>query len=198
LPVAITPGQFRDLPERIRQGDASAETELVHHFTRRIFVMGVVRTHDREAARDLVQDVLIAVIGSLRKGQLLDPDKLAAFVHGTARNLINNRLRTERQQPQLEPLSENLAQACLSEELEYAERTRLVLQAMNRLGDEDRQILWMTLVEGRGPAEIASSLGLSSEVVRTRKGRAIRKVTDLIRNKLSRTLANCHIVKREL
>jgi RNA polymerase sigma-70 factor (ECF subfamily) len=198
LPVAITPGQFRDLPERIRQGDASAETELVHQFTRRIFVMGVVRTHDREAARDLVQDVLIAVIGSLRKGQLLDPDKLAAFVHGTARNLINNRLRTERQQPQLEPLSENLAQACLSEELEYAERTRLVLQAMNRLGDEDRQILWMTLVEGRGPAEIASSLGLSSEVVRTRKGRAIRKVTDLIRNKLSRTLANCHIVKREL
>jgi RNA polymerase sigma factor (sigma-70 family) len=160
--------------------------------------MGVVRTHDREAARDLVQDVLIAVIGSLRKGQLLDPDKLAAFVHGTARNLINNRLRTERQQPQLEPLSENLAQACLSEELEYAERTRLVLQAMNRLGDKDRQILWMTLVEGRGPAEIASSLGLSSEVVRTRKGRAIRKVTDLIRNKLSRTLANCHIVKREL
>lgn len=198
MPVAITPGQFRDLPERIRQGDASAETELVHQFTRRIFVMGVVRTHDREAARDLVQDVLIAVIGSLRKGQLLDPDKLAAFVHGTARNLINNRLRTERQQPQLEPLSENLAQACLSEELEYAERTRLVLQAMNRLGDEDRQILWMTLVEGRGPAEIASSLGLSSEVVRTRKGRAIRKVTDLIRNKLSRTLANCHIVKREL
>jgi RNA polymerase sigma factor (sigma-70 family) len=198
LPVAITPGQFRDLPERIRQGDASAETELVHQFTRRIFVMGVVRTHDREAARDLVQDVLIAVIGSLRKGQLLDPDKLAAFVHGTARNLINNRLRTERQQPQLEPLSENLAQACLSEELEYAERTRLVLQAMNRLGDKDRQILWMTLVEGRGPAEIASSLGLSSEVVRTRKGRAIRKVTDLIRNKLSRTLANCHIVKREL
>ena len=198
MPVAITPGQFRDLPERIRQGDASAETELVHQFTRRIFVMGVVRTHDREAARDLVQDVLIAVIGSLRKGQLLDPDKLAAFVHGTARNLINNRLRTERQQPQLEPLSENLAQACLSEELEYAERTRLVLQGMNRLGDEDRQILWMTLVEGRGPAEIASSLGLSSEVVRTRKGRAIRKVTDLIRNKLSRTLANCHIVKREL
>ncbi len=198
MPVVITPGQFRDLPERIRQGDASAETELVHQFTRRIFVMGVVRTHDREAARDLVQDVLIAVIGSLRKGQLLDPDKLAAFVHGTARNLINNRLRTERQQPQLEPLSENLAQACLSEELEYAERTRLVLQAMNRLGDEDRQILWMTLVEGRGPAEIASSLGLSSEVVRTRKGRAIRKVTDLIRNKLSRTLANCHIVKREL
>ena len=129
LSSAASTGQRRDLAERIRQGDASAETELVHEFTRRIFVMGIVRTHDREAARDLVQDVLIAVIGSLRKGQLLDPDKLAAFVHGTARNLINNRLRTERQQPQLESLSEDLAQAYLSEQLEDAERTRLVLQA---------------------------------------------------------------------
>ena len=71
----------------------------MHEFSHRIFVMGVARTHDREAARELVQDVLIAVIGALRKGQLQDADKLAAFVHGTARNLINNQLRTASQQP---------------------------------------------------------------------------------------------------
>jgi RNA polymerase sigma-70 factor, ECF subfamily len=197
LSSAASTGQRRNLAERIRHGDASAETELVHEFTRRIFVMGVVRTHDREAACDLVQEVLIAVIGSLRKGQLLDPDKLAAFVHGTARNLINNRLRTERQQPQLESISADLPQADLSEQLEDAERKRLALQALERLCEKDRQILWMTLVEGRGPGEISASLGLSPDVVRTRKGRAVRKITNIIRNKLSRTLANCHIVKRE-
>jgi RNA polymerase sigma factor (sigma-70 family) len=187
LPSDTSAGQPRALAERIRQGDASAETELVHEFSHRIFVMGVVRTHDREAARELVQDVLMAVIGALRKGQLQDADKLPAFVHGTARNLINNQLRAESQEPPLESLPEDLAQENVVEQLEDAERGRLVRQALERLGPEDRRILLMTLVEGCKPGEIAAQLGLSSEVVRTRKLRALKKVTDLIEKKLSRT-----------
>jgi RNA polymerase sigma-70 factor (ECF subfamily) len=159
----------------------------VHEFSHRIFVMGVVRTHDREAARELVQDVLMAVIGALRKGQLQDTDKLPAFVHGTARNLINNQARSQSQKTPLEPLPEDLASEDLVEQLEDAERGRLVHQALERLGQEDRKILLMTLVEGCKPGEIAAALGLSPEVVRTRKLRAMKKVTDLIERKMSRT-----------
>jgi len=183
-------GDLRNLAERIRQGEASADTELVREFRQRIFVMAVVRTHDREAASELVQDVLVAVIGALRKGQLQDADKLAAFVHGTARNLINNHLRRESQRPRLEPLPQDLAQPNWVEQLEDAERVRLVHQALEDLGEEDRKILWMTLVEGRKPGEIAAALGLTSEVVRTRKLRAVKKVTDLLRKgQMSRSQA---------
>lgn len=196
LPSDASAGVLRNLAERIRQGDTAAETELVLEFTRRIFVMGVVRTRDRESARDLVQDVLMAVIGALRKGQLQDPDKLAAFVHGTARNLINNHLRDASQRPPMEPLPVDLAQTSSIAQLEDAERVRLVHQALERLGQEDRKILWMTLVEGRKSGEIAVALGLSSEVVRTRKLRATRKVADLV-NKMSRTQAKLpHRYKR--
>jgi RNA polymerase sigma factor (sigma-70 family) len=187
---AVMVGELRNLAERIRQGDASAETELVREFTQRIFVMGVVRTHDRDAARELVQDVLMAVITALRKGQLHDTEKVAGFVHGTARNLINNHLRSESQRPRLEPLSENLPQASIVKELEEAERVRMVHQALEHLGQEDRKILLMTLVEGRKPAEIAAGLGLTSEVVRTRKLRALKKVADLIKKTMSRSRAN--------
>ena len=54
---ARSAGELRSLAERIRHGDTSAETELVREFTQRIFVMSLVRTHDREIARELVQDV---------------------------------------------------------------------------------------------------------------------------------------------
>lgn len=182
--------ELRNLLDRIRQGDAEAETEVVRQFTRRIFVMSFVRTRDREAARDLVQDVLMAVIGALRKGQLQEPDKLPAFVHGTARNLINNQLRNEGQHPPLEPLPEDLPQANIVEQLEDGERVRLIHQAIEQLGQADREILQMTLAEGRKPGEIAAILGLSSDVVRTRKLRALKKVTDLIQKKLSRTQAS--------
>ncbi len=192
MPSATSAGELRNLAERIRQGETSAEMELVREFTHRIFIMAVVRTHDRETAQELVQDVLMAVIGALRKDQLQDTDKLAAFVHGIARNLINNRIRFESQRPPMEPLSDDLAQASLTEQLEDAERVRLVHQALERLGQEDRKILWMTLVEGRKPGEIAAALGLTSEVVRTRKLRATKKMADLVRkkSKMSQTLAN--------
>jgi RNA polymerase sigma-70 factor, ECF subfamily len=190
LPSANSGAELRSLAQRIRQGDASAETELVAEFTRRIFVMAVVRSHDPEAGRDLVQDVLMAVIVALRKGQLQDPDKLAAFVHGTARNLINNRLRNEGQQPHMEPLPDDLAQGGLTDQLDDPERVRLVQQMLERLCPEDRTILHMTLLEGSKPGEIAATLGLTSEVVRTRKLRAVKKVAELIQKKMSRTKAN--------
>jgi RNA polymerase sigma-70 factor (ECF subfamily) len=190
LPSAADAGELRTLAKRIHQGDTAAETELVHEFSHRIFVMGVVRTRDREAARDLVQDVLMAVIAALRKGQLQDADKLAGFVHGTARNLINNFLRDESQRPPMDPLPEELAQASSIAQLEDAERVRLVHQALERLGQEDRKVLWMTLVGGQKPGEIAAALGLTPEVVRTRKLRAVKKVTELIEKKMSRTQAN--------
>jgi RNA polymerase sigma factor (sigma-70 family) len=184
LSSAASLGKVRSLAERIHQGDSTAETELVHTFSHRIFLMGVARMHDREAARELVQDVLVAVIGSLRKGQLQDPDKLLAFVHGTARNVINNQLRSQSQRPRLEPLPEDLPQTGFTEQLEEAERVRLVREALDQLVTKDRRILWMTLVEGRKPGEIAAALGLGCEVVRTRKVRAIRKISDLIRKKV--------------
>jgi RNA polymerase sigma factor (sigma-70 family) len=185
------------LAERIRQGDASAETELVAEFTQRIFVMAVVRTHDREAARDLVQDILMAVIIALRKGQLQDADKLAGFVHGTARNLINNGLRILSRQPPIEPLPDDLAQTGLAVQFEDPERVRLVHEALEGLGEEDRTILRMTLVEGSKPGEIAAALGLTSEVVRTRKVRAIKKIADLIGKKMSQIQANLpHVYKQ--
>jgi RNA polymerase sigma factor (sigma-70 family) len=190
LPSANRGVGLRNLAERIRHGDTSAETDLVGEFAQQVFVMAVVRTHDREAARELVQDVLMAVIVAVRKGQLQDADKLAPFVHGTARNLINNRLRNESQQPQMEPLPDHLEQGGCALQLEDEERIRMVHQAMERLGPEDRRILCMTLVEGLKPGEIAAAIGLTSEVVRTRKLRAVKKVADLIRKKMSRTQAN--------
>jgi len=179
-------GEMGSLAERIRLGDPAAETELVHQFRQRVFVMGVVRTRDREAARDLTQDVLLAVITALRKGQLIDQEKLAAFVHGTARNVINNHLRSQAQQPQVEPLRDDLAQIDCARELEEGERVHLVQEALEGMSQKDREILQMTLVDGKKPGEIAAVLGLTSEVVRTRKMRASRRIAQLVEKRMSR------------
>jgi len=165
------------LVERIRDGDLEAEGRLVELFTRAIRVMVRVRARDL-GEEDLTHEVLIAVITALRRGQLRDTGRLAQFVAGITRNVINNRLRSARG-PVHEPISDHEHAAPvvdLAHELARRERTRTLRQAMDSLSAEDRRILMLTLVDGLKPGQIAARLGLGEEVVRTRKSRAIKRL----------------------
>ena len=184
---AVPPEQATSaLAERVRKGDPSAEDELVRVFRARVLVMMRARTQEPDAARDLCQDVLIAVLRALRQGQLRDTERIAAFVHGIARNTANNYLRTRRRQCVLDEVPESVAAAVWDDPVESAERRQLVSCALSSVTPEDRRILMLTLVEGLKPGEIAERLGLNDEVVRTRKSRALRKVIERVRD-LSRT-----------
>jgi RNA polymerase sigma factor (sigma-70 family) len=174
------------LAERIRAGDPAAEEELVRSFSQRLFVLALVRTRDAEGASDLRQDALLAALDALRKGHLRDSDKLAGFVYGVARNVINNHLRARAQVPRGDSVDPStLVAATAADPLETAERKSLVRQAIARLEPGERRILKMTLTEGLTPSEIGARLGLTSELVRQRKSRALKKVVETVK-RLSR------------
>ena len=181
----LTPQQQRALAERVGSRDPVAEEELVRLFAARIRVMARVRLRDPEAARDLTQDILLAVIRALRNGQLRETNRLAAFVYGTARNLINNYIRTRARAPALDPLDEEALATHTTDLLEDEERSTLARRAMSALDATSRRILVLTLVEGLKPGDIATRLGLTPEVVRARKSRALRQVVERVK-KLSR------------
>jgi len=164
------------LAQRILDGDRSAEDELVSAYRRGVFVIAVARTRDHEAARDLTQEILIAILKALRDGQLRESTKLAAFIQGTARNLINNYLRAKTHHVEIE-LDDEAYSADPVEELESLERRRLVQRELESFSVTDRQILLLSLVDGHSLADIAQRLNLSHDAVRARKSRAVRKIT---------------------
>ena len=166
--------------ERIRLGDAAAEDELVESFGGRVYAMALARTRDREASRDLVQDVLWAVVQALRGGHLRAPDKLAAFVSGTARNLINNYCRTRaRVERDIAPTT-HVSTVDPDEVLDEQRRTEFVRRAVRGLEPIDRRILILTLVDGLTAVEIATRVDLNPDAVRQRKSRAIKKVMAML------------------
>jgi RNA polymerase sigma-70 factor (ECF subfamily) len=177
----LSPEGQAQLAARVRQGETAAEEELVVFFQPRVLMMMRARTRDREAARDLAQETLVAVVVALRAGQLREAERLAAFVHGTARNVVNNFFRSRG--PQAVPIAPEHAVADPTDTLETAERTDHVRSALARLEPTDRRILLLTLLEGLKPGEIAERLGLGSEVVRARKSRAVRKVADHLKSR---------------
>jgi RNA polymerase sigma factor (sigma-70 family) len=177
--------ELADVAAKVGRGEPSAEEFLVDLFYERVRLVALFRTGNPEAARELAQDVLMAVVTALRNGDVRDAAKLTAFVYGTARNHVNNYFRTDTRRPDEEALVLDYPAAPSSDPIESSERSALVREALRTLQSTDRKILLLTLVDGLKPGEIARRLGLSDEVVRARKSRAIKKVAVLM-NKLSR------------
>jgi len=167
-----------DLVARIASGEEAAEEELVRTYGRRVYAITTARTRDREIARDLTQDVLLAVIKAARANQIREADKLEAFIQGTAKNVINNYFRTRirRSETSLEAVSQHTWDSVL--ESEAAERRRLVQQELERCSLLDQQILLFSLVDGHSLAEVAKRLNLSHDAVRARKSRLVRKMAE--------------------
>ena len=177
-----------DLVERIASGERSAESELVRRFYRPVFSMVLARTGDIQVAQDLTQEILMAVICALRDGNLRNHQGLPGFVCGTMRNQVRNHFRSLH----LDSVGAMKGEPVLDdpnpeEELESAERLALAQEAIAQLSAEDREILRLTLVEGLSPKEISQRLGVSGDVTRQRKSRAIHRAREILRSKLSQS-----------
>ena len=177
----LTAREQAALVERIAGGDRTAEARIAELFSPAIQAMTRARTRGVLDAHDVCQDVLLAVITSLRQGQLRDVERLGPFVAGVARNVINSQLRHRRVRS-TEPLSEVATPvADLRDEIARRERDRTLRTALGEISPSDRQILLLTLVEGLKPGEVAMKLSLDPQVVRTRKSRALRRLVGRLR-----------------
>jgi len=186
--------RWKDLARSLQAGDAASENELARLFYPHLLAMAAGRLHDREKAREIAQEALLAILSALREGRLREPEKLPAFVVGTARNLINSHVRRQVQRPDALPLGPREAiipdpdprsgQLLFEEE----EKRDMVLVVLQKLKPADRRILYLTLSEGLNPREIAIEMGLKPEIIRVRKSRALkfvrRKLEKMIRKGL--------------
>jgi RNA polymerase sigma-70 factor (ECF subfamily) len=150
------------------------EAELCRSFAPRIRLYGLRHLRDEAAAEDLVQQVLVVVIESLRAGKVRDVDQLASYVLGTSRLIARGLQGGARRQQRLldqqglvepegreppEPLDTERLRACL-EALPTRERTLVVL----------------TFYAEQSGDEIAAALGITPGNVRVVRHRAVARL----------------------
>ena len=174
-------GESSLLSEQIRKGNTSAEEQLVLQHYQKVRLMLLARTQNGEAARDLAQDVLLAVIEALRRGRVLHPERLDCFIRGTARNLANNYLRTRRARQNEVPLPPELRSTADRVEAEDLAKQQLLRRGLESLSDSDREILRLAVVEELSPSLIGERFGISADAVRQRKCRAIRTLSEYVK-----------------
>src|ERR1700753_4261038 len=91
-----------ELVTRIAAGsDREAEGEFCRMMGPRIRLYGLRHLRDSHSADDLMQQVLITALETLRGGGLREPEKLASFVLGTCRMTVLNQRRGVRRRQEL-------------------------------------------------------------------------------------------------
>jgi RNA polymerase sigma-70 factor (ECF subfamily) len=182
------------LLRRAAAGDAGSERALVEHFAPRVRAMALARTRDADLSRDLTQETLVALLQAFRKGQVRDHGKVAGFVAGVARNVINNHRRRTLRHPesQLDEHTPDVPAPPAEDDVDAEERRRLMTAALAALGPADREVLLLTLVDGLKPGEIATRIGVTADVARTRKSRALKRIMDVLASR-SRNAAGGHL-----
>lgn len=134
------------LVQRIHAGDASAETELVERYSRGLSYMLRKLTSDPSLAEDLHQDSLRVVIEKARAGEIERPERLNAFLRGTARNLLmaeirkRGRRRTEVGEAPVEPVDPAPGPVARLAQTQDRQLVRRLLEELSQ--PRDREILF--------------------------------------------------------
>jgi len=175
-----------ELTRRIREGDASAESELIRQFEPGLRVLLRRRTGgDRGLLQDLVQETLLVVIKRLRGIGIEDPGKLAAFAAQTARNLAIASLRkTERQKTDVDSAAtERNADSSrgvevLAEDFEAAMAVRALLRELPQ--PRDRLMLRRFYLEDHDKEVICREMHMSEAAFNQALSRARRRFRQII------------------
>ncbi len=155
------------LVHRIEAGDKAAEAELVSRYGERLAFLLRRWTRDPDHAQDLFQETFRLAIEKLRRGELRQPERLAAYLVSLAKNLATYHYRKSDRRAvhheDLDPRVEVAApSASVLDHLEMRQKAELVRQVLTELPNaRDREILTRFYLADQERGEICSALGLA-------------------------------------
>jgi RNA polymerase sigma-70 factor (ECF subfamily) len=180
---ARTAGMQAGMQSRFDAGELGLQTAYLTAFARR-------RLDDLEAARDAVQDTLLAALSAPQTYS--GAASLRTWLTGILKHKIADRFRDGSRAPSsLDDAGDELATIALpeSEQPEARfERARIVALAsrqLERMPQRAAQAFVMTEIEGGLDADVARSLGVSGENLSVMRFRARQRLREALRGELA-------------
>lgn len=167
----------RRIAEAGRTPDSAAETELYRRLAPRVRLYGLRHLRDRQAAADLVQQVLLMTLERLRAGEIREPEKIASFVLGSCRmSVLEMRRGTRRREALLETWGETAEAFEAPEPLVLApDRLAGCLEA---LSERERSVVVLTFFADKQADEVGAALAISGGNVRVIRHRALARLRE--------------------
>jgi RNA polymerase sigma-70 factor (ECF subfamily) len=178
--------EYVSFADRCSQRDYQGMEELCSSLSRSIrrIVLHLVRA---QWADDVVQEVLLIVIETIRSGNLRDPECLMGFVRKVAQRRAAAHLREvifARRKCVPVEIPEPCAPPSDSPDtaMNRREREERARKALRRLSARDREILDRFYVQGQARGKICTEMRLTDTQFRLFKSRAIARCLDFERS----------------
>jgi RNA polymerase sigma-70 factor (ECF subfamily) len=184
------------LVQRIRQGDSSAETELVERYGERLrYVLYRQMSQYPHDVDDVVQEALTATLIRLRQDGIDDPARLGGFIYGIAKNLRLARIRDHaRHDGDTDPevISHIPTEEIRPDQIVAGrETTRIVRQLLAELGnsrgrERDREVLLRLYIRQESREEVCEALDIDPDHLRRVIHRAKQRLKILLVESIDR------------
>jgi RNA polymerase sigma-70 factor, ECF subfamily len=172
----------------IQAGDHQAFELLVRRYQRQVANLIYMTMGNRDDVDDIAQEVFIRVYRSLPKFKF--DASFFSWVYRITYNLCIDEIRKKKirrvlsldylTEDTLEKNRQNKDNAIASDSLLKEERQSVVQSALQRLSPEHREVLVLREYQDFSYDEIAETLGLKLEAVKSRIFRARREMRDLL------------------
>ena len=170
-------GSDEDLLRAFGDGDDRAYALLYDRHRRPLFLFAARMLGDGEAARDLVQDVFLALLE--RRGQMREVRSVRAWLFTVARNRCLTWLRQGRNRSRLDEAAAGEAAAAAAPAGD--EDAALVRRALAELPDEQREVLILREYQDLSYREIAAIAQTTESAVKSRLFRARQALGERLR-----------------
>lgn len=170
---------------QVRDGDAAAFTELVLRYQNRLLTVLEHLVGNREQAEDLAQEVFVRVFKARER---YEPEaKFSTWLFTIANNIASNALRSRSRRREvgvpegngadsaplsLDQLAKAASGALPTRALDKAEQAEMVRSAVAALSERQRMALLLAKFEGMSYQDIAQSMDLSVQAIKSLLSRA--------------------------
>lgn len=171
-----------DLMRELASGSGSAMDVLVHRYHQPLHGYLYRMTMNEGIAADLVQESFLAIYREARRGNV--PEKLKPWLYRIATNLCKDywKKSSTRREIALEPdiVEQAGESAATVNMLELQVERQWMLDALNRLQEDYRSVLFLRFYQDLTYEQIAETLGLPLNTVKSRMFRGLKQLESII------------------
>ena len=179
------------LLELYAQGNREAVSQLLERHTRRVCDYVRMMVKDNDVADDLTQEVLIKVVKVIDEGRYTDKGRFLPWVLRIAHNRVLDYFRTQKQVKTVNESSagfdllgsKNFAEPSIEDTLISEQQAEEVRSLIEKLPEEQREVVRMRYYEGLSFKEIAEHTGVSINTALGRMRYALINMRQMIKEK---------------
>lgn len=171
-----------DLLERAQQfADPTAFDGLYVLYADRIFRFLLARLNDTEAAEEITSQVFLRLIEKIEQYQIAPKDNAAIFTawfYRMAYNKMIDVLRRQKHAPQVSIRSAEMIPhgQPMSDEVEERLEFEKVMEKVQLLNEQQRQVIWLRFVEGMSITETAQIMDKTEGAIKALQHRSLESL----------------------